>query len=88
MFKKSLILFTLLTLIFSLSLTVAYASEIVASGECGENATWTLDSDGLLTISGTGSMNNSFSSNGYSQYGRVKAPWAEYTVKKLLLMRE
>jgi len=58
MFKKSLILFTLLTLIFSLSLTVAYASKIVASGECGENATWTLDSDGLLTISGMGEMKN------------------------------
>ena len=26
------------------------------SGKCGENATWTLDDDGTLTISGTGAM--------------------------------
>ena len=33
---------------------VAFAddSTIVASGSCGSNVTWTLDSDGLLTISG------------------------------------
>ena len=30
--------------------------EIVDSGKCGDNITWTLDKDGLLTISGTGKM--------------------------------
>ena len=30
--------------------------EIVASGTCGENLTWTLDVTGLLTISGIGAM--------------------------------
>ena len=30
--------------------------EIVASGSCGENLTWTLDESGLLTISGSGAM--------------------------------
>ena len=30
--------------------------EIIASGTCGDNLTWTLDSEGLLTISGTGGM--------------------------------
>ena len=37
----------------------ADAATIVDSGECGawgDNVTWTLDSDGLLTISGTGKM--------------------------------
>lgn len=29
---------------------------VIASGECGENAVWVLDSDGTLTISGTGSI--------------------------------
>ena len=29
---------------------------IVASGECGDDLTWTLDDQGTLTISGTGSM--------------------------------
>ena len=36
-----------------------YAADIVASGTCGaegDNLTWTLDSGGVLTISGTGAM--------------------------------
>ena len=32
------------------------AGEVVASGTCGENTTWTLDGTGLLRISGTGDM--------------------------------
>lgn len=50
-----------LTLVFLLALLpgTAMAAGIVASGECGDegdNLTWTLDSDGVLTISGTGGM--------------------------------
>ena len=44
-----------------------WAAEIVASGTCGENLTWTLDSDGKLTISGTGEMED------YYSYSR--SPW-------------
>ena len=29
---------------------------VVASGTCGENLTWTLDENGVLTVSGTGAM--------------------------------
>ena len=36
----------------------ASAADIVESGSCGENLTWTLDSEGTLTISGTGDMTN------------------------------
>lgn len=39
----------------------AFAADVVASGECGaegDNLTWTLDSDGVLTISGEGEMAN------------------------------
>ena len=46
----------LLALCLLLSVLPAHAAEIVDSGECGENVTWTLDSDGMLTISGTGEM--------------------------------
>ena len=43
---------------------------IIASGTCGENLTWTLSKDGLLTISGTGAM---------ADYNTIKnAPWFEY----------
>lgn len=45
-----------------------YAADIVESGTCGSDAVWTLDSDGLLTISGEGEMslkyNTSMPGNG------------------------
>ena len=34
----------------------ADAAQTVASGKCGTNATWTYDSDGVLSINGSGSM--------------------------------
>ena len=39
-------------------------ADLVASGSCGASANWTLDSDGVLTISGSGSVssNSTFSS--------------------------
>ena len=37
------------------SITVS-AVDIIDSGQCGETVTWTLDSDGKLTISGIGAM--------------------------------
>jgi len=42
--------------------TIHYAEpdvDIVESGTCGDNLTWTLDSEGTLTISGTGDMTGS-----------------------------
>ena len=47
-----------LGLVFLLALLPggALAATTVASGDCGDNLTWTLDSDGVLTISGTGDM--------------------------------
>jgi len=38
----------------------------MASGTCGNNLTWTLDSNGILTISGTGEMD---------MFGYSDAPW-------------
>ena len=51
-------------------------STIVGSGECGENATWKLDSTGTLTISGTGEMydyRTPISANLWS--GSKMVPW-------------
>ena len=45
----------LLVALLCLTATVS-AAEIVESGECGDNLTWTLDDEGTLTISGTGPM--------------------------------
>lgn len=52
--------------------TVLADTTVVASGTCGEALDWLLDSDGILTISGNGSMTNYTSSN-YNT-----APWYEY----------
>ena len=35
------------------------AAEILYNGTCGDNLTWTLDSEGTLTITGTGAMSDS-----------------------------
>ena len=56
-----------LCLIFSLLPMSAFADEATASGTCGDNLTWTLDSEGTLTISGRGAMTD------YSNDS--KAPW-------------
>ena len=58
--KLRRILLTLLVLCLTVGTMVmtASAAEIVDSGTCGENLTWTLDSEGTLTISGTGEMDD------------------------------
>ena len=55
-----------LCLIFSL-LPVSAFADTAKSGTCGDNLTWTLDSEGTLTISGRGAMTD------YSNDS--KAPW-------------
>ncbi len=56
--KRHFCLFLFLILLMGLlPLTApARAAEIVDSGTCGDNLTWTLASDGVLTISGEGEM--------------------------------
>ena len=72
--KKRLLSFVLAVLmIASLLPATALAADIADSGTCGaegdgSNLTWTLDSDGVLTISGSGDMYD------YG-YGSSDAPW-------------
>ena len=71
--KKFLSCLLVLCMMFSLlSITTVFASGIVDSGTCGEKLTWSLDSDGVLTISGTGDMTD--------------APWSNYqgNIKKVV----
>ena len=70
---KLLILASLLVL-FSGVIPIVYAADSVDSGYCGgegdgTNLTWTLDSEGVLTISGTGKMKD------YSTKSNQGAPW-------------
>lgn len=46
-------------------------SEAVTAGKCGDSLTWSLSSDGTLTISGTGDMYDF----GYNEY---PCPWRKY----------
>ena len=46
-----------------------FAADIVASGSCGTNLKWELDSDGTMTISGTGPMDD---------YSYGYRPWESY----------
>ncbi len=50
------VLLALVLICTSMPLVFVEAATTVDSGTCGENLTWTLDSDGTLTISGTGKM--------------------------------
>ena len=57
--KKTISLVLALLMVFSLLPLSALAdSTIVDSGKCGKDLTWTLDNAGVLTITGTGEMND------------------------------
>ena len=65
--KKRIFSFVLAVLmIASLLPATALAADIVNRGTCGAEVTWTLDSEGVLTISGSGDMYN---------YGISGTPW-------------
>ena len=54
---------------------VLAAGSTVASGTCGDNLTWVLDSEGTLTISGEGWMDNY---NEQDFFHGVHAPWSAH----------
>lgn len=56
LFKLKRVLMILIVAILSLSCTFVIAA--AEEGTCGENATWYLDDNGTLTISGSGDMEN------------------------------
>ena len=66
--KKTLLALLVICLISTLLPATAQAAT-TASGTCGDNATWKLTSDGVLTISGTGAINS---------YSIGASPWYDY----------
>ena len=62
----------------STSTTSTADTIVTANGTCGENLTWTLDSEGTLTISGTGDMTG---------MNWDSCPWKEYRklIKRVII---
>ncbi len=68
-FKITCLLLSLVTVLSTLSVYV-FAEDL--SGSCGEKLTWTFDSEGTLTIDGTGEMENFWTPPWYDQRRSVK----------------
>ncbi len=79
-FKKLTAIVLSVLMLISAVPVVSSAAEIIDSGKCGDNLTWTLDGDGTLTISGEGEMYN-FVSFGFNQ----QAPWSRADVKAVVV---
>ena len=64
---------------FSDVVSVTYTARpaTVASGKCGDSASWKLDADGVLTITGIGAMDN------YSY--SINAPWYGLAVEEAVI---
>ena len=54
-----------------------FHGETVDNGTCGDNLTWVLGHDGVLTISGSGEMGNYSNKYQNGEY-RTTAPWGTY----------
>lgn len=65
------VLLAAILLICTIPALSAEAATTVASGTCGDNLTWVLTDDGILTISGTGDMNSGF--DGFNEKSQIKA---------------
>jgi hypothetical protein len=72
--KKVLLLVFTIAIMLSIIITgmfsITASAATTASGTCGNNLIWTLDDEGTLTISGTGSMS--------SYYSYSSVPWYSY----------
>ena len=69
--KKNIIaIILIISLVLSLGVLVTPSkADEVASGTCGDDLAWTLDSDGVLTVSGTGDMDD---------FTNTSRPWYSY----------
>lgn len=67
--KKKILSFLIMLCMITALLPTNVAFAATTSGTCGDNLTWTLNSNGTLIISGTGNMKNYF----------AHAPWYSYS---------
>ena len=70
--KRKIVSVLLCVLLLASLLPVSAFADTTASGTCGKNLTWTLDSNGTLTISGTGAMTNNYTETWYEYSSSIK----------------
>ena len=70
--KKRVCGIILIISIFMTFVPYIYAATVVDSGACGDNATWSLDSSGTLTISGTGEIYDGYGENSEQPWYNLK----------------
>ena len=66
--RKWIIIAFAVALLTILDITCVYAE--IASGSCGDNVTWTLSDEGVLTVSGTGSISDYYVCPQYTDFVR------------------
>ena len=69
----------ILALLALIALALPVLASAASSGTCGSNVSWRLDDSGLLTISGSGSMNN------YDDGSFNPPPWDKGSVYEVLV---
>ncbi len=79
--KKVLSLVLAICLVAGAVIAAPVTGFAAASGQCGDNLTWTLDDDGTLTISGTGDMWDWPYPSGYSPWYNIKESVKKVTIK-------
>ncbi len=85
---KKIISVLLCILLLASLLPVSAFADTTASGTCGDNLTWTLDSNGTLTISGTGEMEDWGFAPDNGDY-KTAAPWGEcYSSIKIVAIND
>ncbi len=67
--------------VFAEEIDQMMVSDYATSGTCGENLSWSLGDNGVLSISGTGEMTN-YTSGSYPYSSDTRAPW--YDLRNLI----
>lgn len=82
--KRKLLI--VLCLAYLLTNCLVFSASAASSGECGDNATWSLSDSGVLTISGSGEIMD-YIYEGANLWPLIKAPWRSKAsqVKKIVI---
>ena len=81
--RRALVILCLVSILVGL---LSFPVSAKASGDCGDNATWSLSSSGVLTISGSGDIRDCIY-EGAERWPNIKAPWRKNAekVKKIVI---